>query len=223
MANLTLSSINTYVPVQYYHQLGQKGLLAKRVLDIVVSSLMLIALSPVLVLVALAIKAESAGSLFFKQERVGLNGKHFTMWKFRSMFKDAEARRAQLEVKNEMQEGVLFKMKHDPRVTRVGALIRKTSIDELPQLLNVLQGSMSLVGPRPPLPSEVAHYSANDRKRFQVQPGITCIWQVSGRSDIPFKEQVTLDIDYIHQRNIWLDIKLLLLTIPAVLLCRGAY
>jgi lipopolysaccharide/colanic/teichoic acid biosynthesis glycosyltransferase len=145
------------------------------------------------------------------------------MLKFRSMYMDADQRLKELIAQNEMQGGVLFKMKNDPRITPVGRFIRKMSIDELPQLWNVLKGDMSLVGPRPALPSEVDQYSLHDRQRLEVIPGITCIWQVSGRSDIPFPEQVQLDVQYIDSQFIWLDIKLLFQTIPAVLFSRGAY
>jgi lipopolysaccharide/colanic/teichoic acid biosynthesis glycosyltransferase len=139
------------------------------------------------------------------------------------MYADAEARKAELLARNEMQGGVLFKMRDDPRVTRVGRFIRKTSIDELPQLWNVFKGDMSLVGPRPPVPSEVNEYSLADRRRLEVIPGITCIWQVSGRSEIPFEQQVELDVEYIQSQSVWMDIKLLLKTIPALLLGKGAY
>jgi exopolysaccharide biosynthesis polyprenyl glycosylphosphotransferase len=197
--------------------------LTKRALDVLISALALTLLSPLIVVVAFLVKVESKGSAVFKQERVGLNGVPFTMWKFRSMFIDAEARRLVLELENEMPTGVTFKMKKDPRITRVGAMIRKTSIDELPQLLNVLKGDMSLVGPRPPLPSEVLQYSRADRHRLTVTPGITCIWQISGRSNIPFEQQVKLDIQYIEKQSLWLDLWILLQTIPAVLKARGAY
>ena len=139
------------------------------------------------------------------------------------MYMDAEARKKELEKLNEMNGGVLFKMKEDPRITKVGKFIRKASIDELPQLWNVFVGDMSLVGPRPALPSEVNQYSLAERRRLEVIPGITCIWQVSGRSDIPFDKQVGLDVEYIESQSLWLDFKLLFLTIPAVLLGRGAY
>ena len=139
------------------------------------------------------------------------------------MYMDAEARKKELEKLNEMNGGVLFKMKEDPRITKVGKFIRKASIDELPQLWNVFVGDMSLVGPRPALPSEVNQYSLAERRRLEVTPGITCIWQVSGRSDIPFDKQVGLDVEYIESQSLWLDFKLLFLTIPAVLLGRGAY
>jgi lipopolysaccharide/colanic/teichoic acid biosynthesis glycosyltransferase len=145
------------------------------------------------------------------------------MWKFRSMYIDAEQRKAELDRQNEMAGGVTFKMKRDPRITRVGRFIRKASIDELPQLWNVLKGDMSLVGPRPPVPKEVDKYSLADRRRLEVIPGITCIWQVSGRSDIPFPEQVKLDVEYIESQSLWTDVVILLKTIPAVFLGRGAY
>ena len=145
------------------------------------------------------------------------------MFKFRSMYVDAEERKKALMAQNESSGGVIFKMKKDPRITRIGRFIRKASIDELPQLWNVIRGDMSLVGPRPPVPSEVAEYSISDRRRLEVIPGITCIWQVSGRSDIPFEQQVELDAEYIESQTFWGDVKLLFKTIPAVLLGRGAY
>lgn len=197
--------------------------LTKRLLDILIAGFALLALSPVLILVSFLIKLDTKGSVLFKQERVGLQGMPFAMWKFRSMSNDAEHKRAELNSSNEMQQGVIFKMKSDPRITRVGGVIRKTSIDELPQLFNVLRGEMALVGPRPPLPSEVAQYTRNDRSRLSVLPGITCIWQVSGRSDIPFEQQVLLDVRYIEQQSIRMDLSVLIKTIPAVLLARGAY
>ncbi|MFM8332825.1 MAG: sugar transferase [Candidatus Methylumidiphilus sp.] len=197
--------------------------LFKRLLDISAASALLLLLSPVFAGVILAIRRDSPGPVFFKQIRVGRYGKLFPMWKFRSMYIDAEARKKELMAKNEMDGGVLFKMKDDPRITKVGRFIRKASIDELPQLWNVLKGDMSLVGPRPALPSEVNQYSLAERRRLEVIPGITCIWQVSGRSDIPFDKQVGLDVEYIESQSFWLDIKLLLLTIPAVVLGRGAY
>lgn len=195
----------------------------KRVIDISVSLAILIILSPLLLFVGVLIKMDSNGGIIFKQERVGINGSSFFMWKFRSMVVDAELLRAELEQSNEMENGVIFKMKRDPRITRVGAIIRKTSIDELPQLFNVLKGDMSLVGPRPSLPSEVRDYNRNDRRRLQVLPGITCIWQVNGRSNIPFEQQVELDLHYIQNQSIWFDFVLLFKTIPAVIFARGAY
>jgi exopolysaccharide biosynthesis polyprenyl glycosylphosphotransferase len=195
----------------------------KRSLDIAGASAGLVLLSPILFSVAAAIRLESPGPVFFRQERIGRDGEVFRMIKFRSMYVDAEARRKTLEAQNEMSGGVLFKMRNDPRVTRVGRLIRRASIDEMPQFWNVIRGEMSLVGPRPPLPSEVAEYSVADRQRLLVKPGITCIWQVSGRSDIPFEQQVEMDLDYIHTQSLRSDLRLLFQTIPAVLLGRGAY
>lgn len=145
------------------------------------------------------------------------------MLKFRSMVADAEAQQAALAAANEMAGGVTFKMAHDPRVTRIGRILRKTSIDELPQLWNVLIGEMSLVGPRPPLPTEVDQYSLADRRRLEVIPGITCIWQVSGRSQIPFDQQVELDVAYIESQSFLTDLRILLQTIPALLFGTGAY
>ncbi len=195
----------------------------KRIFDLFGASFLLLLLLPPLMLVALLIRIESKGPVLFSQQRAGKNNTPFTMWKFRSMYQDAEQRLSKLQADNEMQGGVLFKMKRDPRITLVGKIIRKASIDELPQLWNVIRGEMSLVGPRPALESEVKQYSQKDRKRLAVKPGITCIWQVSGRSDIPFDRQVELDVDYIYQQSLLTDIWILLKTIPAVLLARGAY
>ncbi|WOJ92161.1 exopolysaccharide biosynthesis polyprenyl glycosylphosphotransferase [Congregibacter variabilis] len=197
--------------------------LIKRSIDLAVSSLALLLLFPLLLFTALAVKLESAGPVLFSQTRIGRRGRPFKCWKFRSMYIDAEARKSDLQAHNEMHGGMTFKMKRDPRITRIGRFIRKASIDELPQLWNVWIGEMSLVGPRPPVPAEVAQYTAMDRLRLSVKPGITCIWQVSGRSDIPFDEQVQLDIRYIHERSLWMDIRLLFATVPAVLFARGAY
>lgn len=195
----------------------------KRSVDMCVAFLALLILSPLLVGISLWIKVDSKGRILFKQERVGLHGVSFEMWKFRSMVIDAEHKRDALEANNESISGVIFKMKHDPRITNVGSFIRKTSIDELPQLINVLKGDMSLVGPRPPLPSEVREYQRSDCRRLEALPGITCEWQVSGRSDIPFEQQVELDVHYIRNQSLWYDFVLLLKTIPAVLFARGAY
>ena len=195
----------------------------KRIIDIAVSVLALAALSPVFLVLALAVKLTSPGPVIFAQTRVGRFGRHFTFYKFRSMYRDAEARKAALLAANESKDGVIFKMKDDPRITPVGRFIRKFSLDELPQLFNVLIGDMSLVGPRPPVPSEVREYTLEDRKRLNVIPGITCIWQVSGRSDIPFNEQVRLDKEYIGNRSFWRDIVILFKTVPAILSGKGAY
>jgi exopolysaccharide biosynthesis WecB/TagA/CpsF family protein len=196
---------------------------AKRMLDILGSFLAIVLLSPLFLLTGLAIRLDSPGSIFFKQVRTGRYGKTFDMYKFRSMISNAEQQKSDLMEQNESAAGVLFKIKKDPRITRVGNFIRKYSIDELPQLLNVLIGDMSLVGPRPPVPSEVDLYTLVDRRRLDVKPGITCIWQVSGRSDIDFIGQVKLDIDYIKTHSIIEDIKILVRTIPAVLQGKGAY
>ncbi len=197
--------------------------LLKRVLDSAVSLLALVMLLPVFILTAVAIWIENPGPVFYVQIRVGLNGKHFRFYKFRSMVMNADNIKKELAAYNESGAGVIFKMKQDPRITKVGKIIRKFSIDELPQLINVLKGDMSLVGPRPPLPAEVAEYTLEERKRLHIIPGITCLWQVSGRSDIPFTDQVRLDMQYIQSASFLNDVILLLKTIPAVLTGRGAY
>ncbi|MFA7232352.1 MAG: exopolysaccharide biosynthesis polyprenyl glycosylphosphotransferase [Victivallaceae bacterium] len=195
----------------------------KRFFDIVFSIVMLVLLSPVFVITAVLIKLDSSGPVVFKQVRVGKNGRHFDFFKFRSMRTDAEKIKQELMNSNESNDGVIFKMKRDPRITRVGRFIRKFSIDELPQLFNVLIGDMSVVGPRPPIPGEVAQYTLDERKRLHIMPGITCIWQVSGRSNIPFKQQVELDKEYIKSRSFLKDMVILLKTIPAVFTGKGAY
>ncbi len=195
----------------------------KRLLDIVGSFCALLALSPVFLVVAIMIKLEDRGPIFFKQVRVGRFGREFRMFKFRSMRVDAEQRLKELLAKNQHNGGITFKIKNDPRITRIGAFIRKYSIDELPQFANVLFGEMSLVGPRPPVPREVALYSLADRRRLAVKPGITCIWQISGRAEIDFPGQVQLDVRYIESRSLRQDIKILLKTVPAVLSGNGAY
>lgn len=200
----------------------QPQLVLQRVVDILVSATALLLLSPLLITTAIAIKATSSGPVFFLQERVGLNRRRFRMIKFRSMVVNAEELRAKLEKHNEV-EGAMFKMSRDPRVTTVGRFIRKYSIDELPQLINVLKGEMSLVGPRPALPQEVSQYSWNQRRRLSVKPGLTGLSQVSGRSNLSFRETVDLDLYYIDQWSILLVFRILLLTIPAVLKGRGAY
>ncbi len=197
--------------------------ICKRILDVMAAGILLLLLAPGFGLVAALIRLESPGPVFFSQKRVGRGAREFDFFKFRSMYVDAEARKQELMDKNEMQGGVIFKMKEDPRVTRIGKFIRRYSIDELPQLWNVLRGDMSLVGPRPPVPSEVREYSVHDRRRLDAIPGITGLWQVSGRSDIPFDQQVELDIEYIHSATLWENIKLLLKTVPAVLSGKGAY
>ena len=196
---------------------------AKRALDMAAAGLGLVMLLPLLPLMALIIRLDSAGPVLFSQTRVGRKGREFRCWKLRSMYIDAEARKAELEQHNEMSGGVIFKIKRDPRITRVGRFIRKASIDELPQLWNVLTGDMSLVGPRPAVPAEVAQYTPHERGRLAVKPGITCLWQISGRSDLDFEQQVNLDVQYARQRSMGLDLEILLRTVPAVLLAKGAY
>lgn len=192
-------------------------LVTKRLMDIIGSVIGLILTSPILLLVAVLIKLEDPkGPIMFSQERNGVYPKTFRMYKFRSMYVDAEERLQELMHLNE-QTGPAFKMKDDPRITRVGKFIRKTSLDELPQLINVLKGDMSIVGPRPAIPREVKLYNDYQMQRLLVKPGITCIWQVSGRNHIGFEDWVELDIQYIKTRNLWLDIKLILMTIPALL------
>lgn len=195
----------------------------KRWMDICGSLAAIIMLTPVFIPVAIWLKLDSPGPLIYRQVRVGQYGRPFYFYKFRSMYIDSEARRLALEKENESKDGVIFKMKNDPRITRCGRFIRKYSIDETPQFFNVLLGDMSLVGPRPPLPSEVAQYTLDDRKRLEIPPGITCIWQISGRSDIPFREQVVLDKEYIRGQGFWKDVLILLKTIPAVVSGKGAY
>jgi lipopolysaccharide/colanic/teichoic acid biosynthesis glycosyltransferase len=195
----------------------------KRALDIAGSLFLMIALSPLLTLIAFLIKATDFGPVLFWQRRVGRWGREFDFPKFRSMVADAEQLKDQLLAQNDHKDSITFKMKCDPRVTWLGRFIRKASIDELPQLWCVLKGDMSLVGPRPPVPREVAKYSLADRRRLDATPGLTCIWQVSGRGDIPFERQVELDVQYIESQSLWLDVKLLLKTVPAVLLGKGAY
>lgn len=197
--------------------------IAKRLIDVVGSAVGLALLAPLFLAIAVAVKASGPGPVIFRQTRVGRYGRHFDFYKFRSMRTDAEAARPSLEDRNESGDGVIFKMRNDPRVTRVGRFLRRTSLDELPQLWNVLKGDMSLVGPRPPLPSEVRQYTLEDRKRLDVIPGITGTWQVRGRSEIPFREQVRLDKEYILAPGIWKDFVILLRTIPAIIGGRGAY
>lgn len=192
-------------------------LVLKRLMDIIGASLGLIIALPIMLIVAILIKLEDPkGPIFFSQIRNGTYPKTFKMYKFRSMYIDAEERLQELMHLNE-QSGPAFKIKDDPRITKIGKFIRKTSLDELPQLLNVLKGDMSLVGPRPAIPREVEQYTAYQKQRLFVKPGLTCIWQVSGRNNIGFDEWVELDIEYIKTRNLWLDIKLILMTIPAML------
>ena len=184
----------------------------KRTIDIVCSFVGILVLSPLFIIIAIIIKFTSKGPVFFSQKRVGRNGKEFDMYKFRSMVVNAEELKEKLAAQNEMS-GPMFKMKDDPRVTKVGKFIRKTSLDELPQLWNILKGDMSLVGPRPSLPKEVAQLDEWMYKRLEVKPGLTCYWQVSGRNNIDFEDWMKLDIKYVEERNFWIDIKLIFKTV----------
>jgi lipopolysaccharide/colanic/teichoic acid biosynthesis glycosyltransferase len=199
------------------------SLFIKRLVDLVAASITLLIWSPLILLVIALIKIEDGGPIFFRQTRIGLRGRPFGMWKFRSMVVNADALKDKLLAQNQMKGGVTFKMKNDPRITRIGKWMRKFSVDEVPQLWNVIAGDMSLVGPRPPVPREVREYSIEDRQRLLAKPGLTCFWQVAGRSEIDFAGQVRLDVEYIRSKSLWLDFTLLLKTIPAVLLGKGAY
>lgn len=184
----------------------------KRLIDVVCSFMGVLVLSPLFIIIAIIIKTTSKGPVFFSQKRVGKNGREFDMYKFRSMVVNAEELKEKLASQNEMS-GPMFKMKDDPRVTKVGKFIRKTSIDELPQLWNVIKGDMSLVGPRPSLPKEVAQFEDWMHRRLEVKPGLTCYWQVSGRNNIDFEEWMKLDIKYVDERSTLIDIKLIFKTV----------
>ncbi len=196
--------------------------LAKRVIGIILAVGLLLLIWPVFLIVAIMIKIDSPGPIIFKQDRVGQGGRVFTFYKFRSMCAEAEKTRATLLDKNEAS-GPIFKIQNDPRVTPIGRVLRRYSIDELPQIFNVLKGDMCFVGPRPPLPCEVAKYEDWQFRRLSVVPGITCLWQVSGRSNLSFEDWVLLDLKYIDCRSVWIDVSILLRTIPAVLSGKGAY
>jgi lipopolysaccharide/colanic/teichoic acid biosynthesis glycosyltransferase len=194
----------------------------KRCIDILGASIGLALLAPALAVIAAAVKVSSPGPVLFRQRRTGRGGRPFTIYKFRTMVVDAEARKAELLARNE-RDGPAFKIRHDPRVTWVGRILRSTSLDELPQLWNVLRGDMSLVGPRP-LPCAESDYCTGwQRQRLDVTPGLTCIWQVRGRGGVSFADWVRMDVQYIRSRSPWLDLKLLLQTVPAVVLRRGAH
>ena len=196
-------------------------LVIRRVADIVLASALLVLLSPVMLIVALAVKLSSPGPVLFRQIRCGLNGRPFVFLKFRSMYVDAEHLKAGLQAQNEM-DGPAFKMRRDPRVTPVGRFLRRTSLDELPQLWNILKGEMSFVGPRPAVEEEVEQYEPWQRRRLSMKPGLTCLWQISGRNELTFDEWMRLDLEYIDNWSLWLDLKIALKTIPAVLFGRGA-
>ncbi|MEM7311360.1 MAG: sugar transferase [Planctomycetota bacterium] len=195
----------------------------RRGMDIAVSGATLFVLAPLMLIVMLLIRLESRGPVFFVQERVGKRGRRFRMLKFRSMYVDAEQMRASVIQRAGAEAEVRFKARDDPRITRVGRFLRRTSMDELPQLWNVLRGEMALVGPRPPIPEETALYTSEQWRRLDVHPGLTCTWQVGGRSDLPFERQVQMDIEYIRDRTLWTDLRILFQTIPAVATGRGAY
>ena len=198
------------------------SLLLKEIFDRVVAFFLLIVLSPLFLVIALGIKSSSPGPILFRQQRCGLNGRKFILYKFRSMVENAEQMQEQIKGLSETT-GPVFKIRSDPRLTKFGRILRKSTFDELPQLINVLKGEMSLVGPRPPIPSEVEKYDIWQRRRLSVKPGMTCLWQVSGRSDLSFDKWMELDLTYIDNWSLWLDFKILLKTIPAVLSGRGAY
>ena len=219
------SSVGTY-PVITYHTISLNNweLLVKRIFDIIFSVIAIIITSPVMLLTVVAIKLDSPGPALFKQVRVGKNGRHFKIWKFRSMYIDAEEMKHKLLSQNEVKDGMMFKMKNDPRITRVGSWIRKLSLDEFPQFFNVLSGSMSFVGTRPPTLDEVEKYKTNQWRRISIKPGITGMWQVSGRSNIKdFNEVVKLDVQYIDSWNLLLDLKLLLKTVSVVFAHNDSY
>ncbi len=194
----------------------------KRLLDVVLASLGMLVAVPFLAVAAVAIKLDSPGPVFHRAARMGKGGRPFTFLKLRSMRADAQELRGLLLHRN-ITKGPTFKLHDDPRVTRVGRFLRKTSLDELPQLLHVLTGEMSLVGPRPPFPEEVEHYEPWMRRRLETRPGLTCLWQIRGRSDLPFDEWMRLDVEYVERCSLALDLKILLLTVPAVISGRGAY
>lgn len=209
-------------PIEEGAAVSRGYLAAKRGLDLLLCIPGLILLSPFLLLIAAAIRLESRGPILFRQLRVGKDHQPFYCLKFRSMSQDAEKRKDEIAHLNEV-DGPVFKIKHDPRVTRVGRFLRKLSLDELPQLWNVVRGEMTLVGPRPPLPREVEQYEEWMLRRLEVTPGITCIWQISGRSDTNFEQWMRMDLEYVESRTLGKDISILLRTVPAVLFGRGAY
>jgi len=200
---------------------GAVQLALKRAVDVTLSSVLLVLAVPVSVLVAMAIKWGEGGEVLFRQRRCGLNGRVFTLYKFRTMIDGAEAQMHEVAHLNEMN-GPVFKSRRDPRVTRLGRILRRFSLDELPQLWNVLRGDMSLVGPRPPIPEEVARYERWQRRRLSMKPGLTCLWQISGRNELDFDSWMALDLQYIDNWSPWLDVKILAKTVPVVLSGRGA-
>lgn len=221
LRKLHLEEFENEFVITFFREQLLLQLLAKRIIDMAVSVIVLVVLSPLLALAALLIKLTSPGPIIFAQDRVGMNQRRFRLYKFRSMVAGADELKQELAHLNEL-DGPAFKMVNDPRITPIGRFIRKTSIDELPQLFNVIKGEMSLVGPRPPLPDEVSKYQWLFRRRLSVKPGITCVWQVSGRNGTTFDEWMTMDKQYVENWSLLLDLKILLKTIPAVIFCRGA-
>lgn len=194
----------------------------KRIFDIILSVIGLIVFSPLMLIIAYKVKKEDGGPIIYKQIRVGKNGCHFEMYKFRSMVVNADQLLGKLKDRNEV-DGAMFKIKGDPRITQIGHFIREHSLDELPQLLNVLKGNMSLVGPRPPLPTEVKQYTNYDKQRLYVVPGCTGLWQVTKRNDVGFNGMVKLDLDYIKESSVWLDLKIIFMTIAIVFKPNSSY
>ena len=221
-ARAHVESLGTHLYFAYEtHEPDRPGLLVKAIVDRVLAAMFLLVTAPLMLVIAAAVKLTSPGPVLFVQRRGGLNGRAFPMLKFRTMREGAESERDTLLATNEM-DGPVFKIKNDPRVTPIGRFLRKFSLDELPQMWNVLRGEMSLVGPRPPIPSEVERYDAWQRRRLSIRPGRTCLWQVSGRNDINFRQWMELDLKYIDTWSLGLDFKILLQTVPAVLGGRGA-
>lgn len=222
---MTIDLLKLHIVSRHLHpSVFGPGALFKRVMDILGALVGLVLFAPLLVLVAIAIRLESPGPVLFRQKRVGLNGEVFTMYKFRSMRVDAELALASISHLNEVKDGPIFKLKEDPRVTRVGRFIRKTSLDELPQFFNALIGNMSLVGPRPPLPREVLRYEEKEWQRLSVKPGLSGLWQVNGRSALgSFQQMYQLDLHYIKEWSLWLDLKIILKTFWVMLDGTGSY
>ena len=212
MQNLQTNSEITQVEIVSEYEKSLGYFMIKRIIDIVGSLCGILLLSPIMITVGICIKLDSKGLIFFAQNRVGQDGRKFTMYKFRSMCSDAECLLDKLQAKNELS-GPMFKIKEDPRVTKIGRFIRKTSIDELPQLFNILKGEMSLVGPRPSLPKEVAQFTPFQKQRLIAKPGLTCYWQVRGRSDVGFEEWMQMDVKYVEERNTWVDMGLIFSTV----------
>lgn len=218
----TLRRQNRYNMKMVYEKKSKGYKMTKRIIDIFLSGIALIILSPILLITIIVIKAEDHGPAFFTQSRAGKDMKTFKMYKFRSMYVNADEKLKELMKENE-QTGHAFKMKNDPRITKVGKVIRRLSIDELPQLINIIKGDMSIVGPRPILPFQMEECDAYDRQRLTVQPGLTCYWQIGGRANIKWDQWVELDLDYIEDMSIWTDIKMIVKTIPAIFVGNGAY